>query len=131
MSLAFTLIGSSPNRVMYKVTSNSGEDGTLPNQGGVSPDLTTDTAAGTPIGQFVRSLVANDTAAENLFVYNINAKCRITGTTPTTAAKTPAWGVTATRNLTSGKADVYVRAATSLADAGGVLEIEVFHTIAK
>lgn len=133
MALTFTFVGYTPNRAVYKITSISGGGGTLPNQGGTTPDLSTDIPATVPIGAYLRTAIATAAAGQNLISYNTAFKAIVRCTTANTDAKTCYFAVEATRNVTSGLADLLVNsdADGTQGDSEGVLELELYHTIAK
>lgn len=132
MSLTFTFVGHTQNRAVYKITSISGADGTLPNVGGTTPDLSTDIPATTPIGAYIRTAVATDAAAANLIHYNTRFKAIVRCTSADTNAKTAYFAISALKD-TSGLAKLLVNSDADGAqgDSDGVLELELYHTIAK
>ena len=133
MALTFTFIGYTPNRAVYKITSTSGGNATLLNQGGVTPDLSTDIPATSPIGAYLRTLVASDGAGQTLINYNTAFKAIARCTTANTDPKTCYFAIEALRNVTSGLTDLLVNADAdgTQGDSEGVLELELYHTIAK
>jgi hypothetical protein len=133
MALTFTFVGYTPNRAVYKITSVSGGNATLLNEGGVTPDLSTDIPATAPIGAYLRTLIASDLAGQNLIHFNTAFKAIARCTTATPDAKTCYWAIEAQRNATSGLANLFINsdADGTQGDSEGVLELELYHTIAK
>jgi hypothetical protein len=128
MALTLTFVGYTPNRAIYQITSNSGGSGTLPNQGGATPDLSTDIPAGTPLGDYLRHAVANDAAAKSALQLTTRAKVAV----QSVETNDPGYfTVEARRNATSGLPELILEGNPQTADVQGVLEIELFHTIAK
>lgn len=133
MALTFTFIGSTPSRAVYKITSTSGGTGILLNQGGTTPDLSTDIPATSPIGAYIRTAVASDAAAQTLLNYNTKFKMIARSTNGTPIDKICYIGIEGQRNVTSGLANLFVGsdADGTQGDSEAVLELELYHTIAK
>jgi hypothetical protein len=133
MGLTFTFVGYTPNRAVYKITSISGGSATLPNQGGTTPDLSTDIPANTPIGAYLRTAIATAAAGQNLIHYNTRFKAVARCTTAALDANTSYTSIEAQKNGTSGLTDLLVNlnSAATQNSPEAVLELELYHTIAK
>jgi len=135
MSLTFTFVGATPQRAVYKITSSSGGSGTLPNEGGATPDLETDlgTLFNTPLAKYLSEAVADDAEAQTRINYTdaFKASARATLSSNTTFGF---FSVEALQSQASGKVELVLRGANWAETPGnmeGVLELELFHTIAK
>jgi hypothetical protein len=65
-NVTFALLGADRHRVKYLVTADGAATGNLDASSGVTPDLVTDTAAGSPIRALVTTAVASQAAARTL-----------------------------------------------------------------
>lgn len=133
MPLTFTFIGATPNRAVYKITSVSGGSGVITNEGAATPDLSTDIPANTPIGAYLRTAVATDAAGQTLIHYNTRFKAVVRGSTSILNSDTSYFTIQARQSATSGLAELVVNSQSVVAANApeGVLELELYHTIAK
>lgn len=128
MAITFSFVGATPNRAVYKLTSLSGGDGTLPNAGGATPDLSTDIPAGTPLGDYLRQTVANSAAAVNLLQNTTRAQVTVQSSL---VAEPGYFTVQAVQDEGSELPALEVHAEPQTTDSEAFLTIELFHSIAK
>jgi hypothetical protein len=127
--MTITLIASTSHYLLYILTEATIGTGTVANSGGGSPDLLTDTIAGTPLRRLIDQAVANQSDARNKFLTGFGNGSGILHITPREGdAK---WR--ADVNISSGRMtlDVTAYEATGQTTSTAYLEVEFRHRVVR